>query len=210
MFRSRSNSGACSSYRIPISARRVVGASPAAVPECNLREPQPARVHQPPAHRVPVMDGIALANRFTVRAAQRLSPPVAAAGSVPRPPVQADRPVHRDRAAMEAMQAGADKRFASARRSSSSAATRRVIRRRAVPPAEAPAGQPIAARPLGAPAAEQPMRAAAPAMPAGVVDTQVGGTAKDRILAEQRLLNFLPSGSNSTSQRFEPFFLGKC
>lgn len=180
MSRLRSNSGACSSYRIPISARRVAGAFPVApacrvarraTPECNLRDAQLAVAHQPQAHPAQVMDGIALASQFTVRAAQRLSPPVAEAGSVRRPPVQVDRAV------MEAMRAGADRRSASARRSSSSGATRRVIRRRGVPLAEALAGQPAAAA-----AAEQLMRPGpAPATPAGVVDTRVGDTAKDRI-----------------------------
>jgi len=180
-----------------------------AVQEWNLREPQLAAVHRRRAHPDQVMDGIALASRFTALVAQRLSRPVVAAGSVRRPRVRVDRLAGRDRAVMEAMRAEADKRFASARPSSSSAAIRQVIRRRGVRRAEAPAGQRAAARPLGAPAAaaEQPMRAvAAPAMPAGVVATQVGDTAKGAV---QRFLNFLPSGSNSTSQRFEPFFLGR-
>jgi hypothetical protein len=190
MFRSRSNSEACSSYRIPISARRAAVSRGApiyrvarpVVPERNLQEPQLAAVHRREAHPVPVMDGIALASRFTAPVAQRLSPPVVAAGSVRRPPVQPDRPADRGRAVMEATEAEADKRFASARRLSSSGVIRPAIRRRGVQRAEAPSGRPIAARPLGAAVAEQPMRAvAAAAMPAGVVGTQVGDTAKDRL-----------------------------
>jgi hypothetical protein len=49
------------------------------------------------------------------------------------------------------------------------------------------------------------MRPAVPAMQVAA-GTQAVGTAKDGISTNKR---FLPSGSNSTSQRFEPFFLTK-
>lgn len=140
MSPSASNSGACSSSLIRISA---VG-RPAA-PGCSLRaEVRPA----------PSMAGITLASPSTARAERRDPPPSMAAGSA--------RKLRGRQAALAPATAAipADKPFASARPSSSS----EVIRRRAVPPAEAGRrGVAAPEPPHGAPAAGQPTAAAAAA-----------------------------------------------
>ena len=149
MFHSASSSGACSSSRIRISARR---AGPSEIPERNPRAVPVLRLIQ---H----MDGIILASRFTAPAEPHNRRRRVASNAPKR---RGHHSAARVRAATEAIQA--DKRSALARPSSSSGAIRPVTsRRRGVPlAAEAAAGRlRAAAAEPAAPAAEPPMRAAA-------------------------------------------------
>jgi hypothetical protein len=208
MCRSRSNNGACSSYRIPISAPRIPAcrAGRPAIPECHPRaaqlQPAPARLVQ--AQLVRVTDGIALESRFTepVAARRRLR---VLGGNDRRLHVPAvDRQVEQEHGASEAIQAAADKRFGSVRRLCNS--VRPAIRLPVVVPAtEAARAAAAPALPRGAAAVavEQLMPAAAAEATRVAVGTEAADTAK--------AFNnkFLPSGSKSTSQRFEPFFFAQ-
>jgi hypothetical protein len=149
------------------------------------------------------MDGTALVSRFTVPAAHRrsLRPPVRrarptpAAGSASIVRGLVDRRDHPARAIQDPVIPAAASPFVSARPSFSSAriAARATAARRA-------AGPRAAGR-----VAEHRMQAAEAAHTAVVAGTEAADTANNNFQISKRDV-FLPSGSNSTSQRFGPFF----